>query len=113
MAKTEFRIRTVLVDGEAVVRVVGDLDAAAHRRFVDHFAVGVPARHPVAIDLTHVGFVDSSGLKMLLRAVESLRSEGRPARVSAASPQALKLFELSGVLEQLTGESPADEGTAT
>ena len=92
------------VNGTTVVRLAGDLDVAAQRELIDHFAREVPAGDPVEIDLANVSFIDSAGLNALLKLIKTLREGGTSVRVISAAPQALKLFDVSGLRESLMGD---------
>lgn len=51
---------------------------------------------PLELDLSGVEFIDSTGLRMLLRARERAAASGRRLRVRPAPPPADKIFALTG-----------------
>ena len=84
-----------------VVEVNGDLDMAAADRFA---AALVPdeetGRAATVIDLTGVGFIDSSGIRVLLAADRALGEAGyRSAVVVAVGSAVARALELAGVDE--------------
>ena len=48
-----------------------------------------------------VTFVDSSGLRELLRASTAFRDEGKAFAIAAPQPSVIRLFELTGVTEAI------------
>jgi anti-sigma B factor antagonist len=95
------RIDTIERDGSLVLMVHGELDIAtsplldeALTRARDTDATSI------VVDLRGLSFIDSTGLHVLVR---HARAEGGRARVrlTKGSPQTQRLFQLSGVLEQL------------
>jgi anti-sigma B factor antagonist len=84
-----------------VLVVHGELDITTSH-LLDEALVRARDTDPVRIvvDLHAVSFIDSTGLHVLIRHACAERSCGR-IRLTQASPQAQRLFELSGVLDCL------------
>jgi anti-sigma B factor antagonist len=84
--------------GLAVVHLSGRLDftAAANTKQVFTDAVADGSRHLV-VDLTNVGFIDSSGLSALVSGLRTTRQAGGDLRIAAAGPQAMTLFSLTSL----------------
>lgn len=93
------RVSTRDVDGVAVVRVAGDLDIATADDVLAAVA-GAPRGHRgMVLDLGGVGFVDSSGLRVLLEAESRCRGEGvRLAIVS--SPRVDRTLAMVGLSDR-------------
>ena len=66
---------------------------------------GEPA--DVTIDLTRVRFIDSTGISLLLSAVERTRARGAEARILKPEPQVFRVFEIAGVEDVLPFVDPA------
>lgn len=83
-----------------VVRVSGELDLHTAPRLRDHVLslVGeTDARTRVALDLTSVGFLDSSGLGSLVTCLKRVReADGRLVLVGV-SGSPMKVFSLTGL----------------
>jgi anti-sigma B factor antagonist len=79
-----------MAGGEALVRRVTDLAASTSG--------------PIEIDLEGVGFIDSSGVRALLRLNQAARSSGRALAVRNLTPDVQRLLDLIGVTELLTAE---------
>lgn len=90
----------VVEDADALlVKVGGEFDAHASQSFdrtVDDLAGRAPAR--VVIDLESVSFIDSSGLRSLVRARKTLH--GSEMSLRNLQPGTVRLLEITG----LTGE---------
>jgi anti-sigma B factor antagonist len=71
-------------------RVLDELDGGGHDRLL--------------IDLVGVQFIDSGGLAGILRAWRAAERSGHRLTIRRGSPQAQKLFELTGMLDRLTFE---------
>lgn len=88
----------VVANGWTVVPLSGDLDdyaAQEVRRLFEALADAGTVR--VVVDLTAVGFLDSTGLNVLLGAARRLRGERGALRLAGAVPRVRDLVELSGV----------------
>jgi anti-sigma B factor antagonist len=85
---------------------------------IDAHSVAVLARHldplpgtsvDVVIDLSAVGFVDSSGLRVLVEAHQRAEAEKRRLVLSGSSRPVLRLLEISGLMEYLNVETAAED----
>ncbi len=89
---------------EPVIRIVGDLDARTSPIFDRAFdtATGhAPTR--VVVDVHHLTFIDSTGLRSIVRA--RARSGDKSSFVLRnPQPATLRLLELSGLIDEFTIE---------
>ncbi|MFE6749781.1 STAS domain-containing protein [Kitasatospora purpeofusca] len=84
-------------DGAAVCVLVGDLDIETLPPAEQALDEALRTRPGVlVVDLEQVGFCDSSGLNLLLKARLSTTAAGAELRLAAASPAVLRLLELTG-----------------
>jgi anti-sigma B factor antagonist len=85
----------------ALVALRGEIDVAeapgVERRLADALAAG----GHVVVDLREVTFIDSSGLAVLLRAVQAAARDGRELRLLRPRPPVMRTFELAGLVEHL------------
>ena len=91
------------------VRVVasGEIDMAAEDAVVDAVAAGLAAfgGAELVLDLTMVSFIDSSGLRAVLRARDCAASrDTRLVVVAVAGGPVARLFEVAGVADRLRYE---------
>jgi stage II sporulation protein AA (anti-sigma F factor antagonist) len=92
--------------GRAVVAVSGELDITTAPQLVDAVAVlSPPATTAVAIDLSALTFIDSSGINALRTAVRAAGSRGAGAIVASPSPRVLRVLELVRIAEIVPLES--------
>jgi anti-anti-sigma factor len=91
-------------EGRAVYVLKGELDMAGGESLVRRVTELAGATSgPVEIDMSEVAFIDSSGVRALLRLHEAGVSSGRPLRVRSLSPDVRRLLDLIGVTELLAG----------
>ena len=90
-----------------VVAVEGEVDMASAPRLAEtlvQFAYG-----SVIVDLTHVTYIDSSGLNALTGARRLLEGRGSRLIVQGVTPFIGKLFEISGLADLIDLEPIRDE----
>jgi anti-anti-sigma factor len=115
MALIDQQVLTIEVvqDPVPIVRVAGELDlstAAQLCRAIQTTATEAAPRAPrVVVDLTALGFCDSTGLGALVRAVREIRVLGGKAVLAVTPGSTLdRLLDLSGLREFLrVAETPA------
>ena len=79
----------------------GDLDVVGAPRLSDALARAERGEGPVTIDLTHVGFVDSAGLRAVLRTRQRLVDAGRHLRLTHVDDRLRRLLEITGLDDRL------------
>jgi len=96
-----FRIEIGQRDGATVLSVTGEIDLATAPLLDEQIsAVEAGDAETILVDLDRVSFIDSSGLQVLLSHVFS-EQNGKRIRLTKGSPQVVRLFEVSGMLDQL------------
>lgn len=89
-----------LVEGEVLVALLScELDHHTARRvreLIDRELFRVKPRC-LMLDFSGVGFMDSSGVGLILGRVESASANGASVRLSGLSPSLMKLVRLSGI----------------
>src|SRR5947209_16986360 len=99
----QFEIR-VVHDAQSRARVIveGELDLLAAPQLAPVVERALADSGELLLDLSAVRFIDSAGLQAVLRAIEAARSRGRALKIgSSLQTQARRLFELTGVIDQL------------
>ena len=111
------------IDTGTAIAVRGDMDIAAVESLdaaLDQALAASPRR--VTLDLRGVGFVDSSGLRFLLRANARSRNEGWAFEIYRPGETAIKALAVTGVFDLLpfvdagpgvAGFTPGGEAAAT
>jgi len=81
-----------------VVTVVGDLDVHTAPRLQEHLGPLTAATAvSLIVDLNAVGFVDSTGLGVMVGALKHVREVGGRLAVVVSAPRVLKVFTLTGL----------------
>ena len=92
-------------DGSATTRLSGDLDLVTSDQVRRHLTQMVDAGHvALALDLADVGFVDSSGLGVLVAVHRHAEANGGSFAVRSVPPQVQRLFEITRLGDLLTVE---------
>jgi anti-sigma B factor antagonist len=90
-------------DGDSLtVRVVGELDLAT-APIVEDSLRSARERNPssIVLDLDSVGFIDSTGLRMLLVAARRSREDGDRLRIRCRAGPVRRMIELTGMQHAL------------
>jgi anti-sigma B factor antagonist len=88
-------------NGATILSVLGEVDLATAPILDEQIsAVEASDALTIVVDLDRVSFMDSSGLQVLLAHVFSDQNGSR-IRLTRGSPQVVRLFTVSGLLEQL------------
>ena len=84
--------------GSTVVRVRGELDLATAPQ-LDEALGGIDPGGHVVVNLSEVGFLDSSGLAVLLQARQRLgAADGAELRLVVSRPSILRVLEVTGLM---------------
>lgn len=111
MEQPELVLEVEVGDHHTTVTVAGDIDLLTATKFRD-FACDEIAAHPQAavIDMTAVGFVDSSGISALV----AIRKHADALGVSVVvepSRRVQAALKLAGLAEIFQSDHPDDSGT--
>ena len=88
------------------LRPTGELDIATAPRLEQALAERVVPGERLVLDLGDLQFIDSTGLRVIVRAVETARVRGCELRLRHGPPAVRRVFELSGVGDALPFEEP-------
>jgi anti-anti-sigma factor len=86
--------RVVREDAGPVLHLLGDVDEPLVQLMR---ADGVDERELAAVQVASVGYIDSTGLSLLVRWAQSAARDGRPAVLRWASPRFRKVLDLAGI----------------
>jgi anti-sigma B factor antagonist len=97
-----FAIQAVPGGAHVVLAVCGDVDIATAPQLRDRLGQAVAAYPSVVVDLADVGFMDSTGLGVLVASSNRAKAAGR--RLVVARPQtivrnALRLVQVDSVID--------------
>jgi len=100
-------------DGYQALSVRGEVDIATAPELLEEAgALLSRGATNILLDLTGVSFIDSSGLSALLSLRSLCERDGRQLTLTHGQPQVERLFEITGMLEQLTFVRPLPAGGA-
>lgn len=100
-------------DGVELLLVVGELDIATAPRLLSALNRAVQdALHSVVVDLSAVGFMDSTGLALLINAHRRLRRRRKGFAVVCPAGPLRRVFEITDMMETLHVSPDCDSATA-
>lgn len=109
----QLQVSSEQVGPVTVVKAVGELDlhtAPALREELDR--VVAAGGRQVVVDLGEVGFMDSTGLSVIVATVAALRANGGDLSVVSGVERITKVFTLTGVDQQIGLFQTLDEALA-
>src|SRR5919205_391362 len=91
------------VDGSHLVVAGGELDISATAEMSAIFAMATAGpQERVVLDLSNVGFIDSSALGTILRTAQQLEDAGKRLHVVVAEGPVRRLLEITGTAQRFT-----------
>ena len=84
------------------LRAAGEIDAATADRLEAALLDVVSTASSISVDLAAVNFMDSSGLRAMIIAMNAAREAGVSLRIVATTPAVDRLLEITGLTEHLT-----------
>lgn len=88
-------------NGWDVLAVSGEVDLATAKQLEDDIAEHVDADCRLCLDLTGVGFMDSTGLRVLIGALKAVEDASGQLRVVAGDGAVFKLLGITGLHDRL------------
>lgn len=94
-------------NGATILSVLGEVDLATAPILDERLtAAAAGDAATIIVDLDRVTFMDSSGLQVLLSHIFADHNDSR-IRLTRGSPQVVRLFTVSGMIEQLPFVAPS------
>jgi anti-sigma B factor antagonist len=100
----EFAVAEAHESGLLTLRPAGELDIATAPRLERALVGGRQPGDRVVLDLADLEFLDSTGLRVIVHAVEAARTHGWELTLRQGPPPVRRVFEISGVLGALPFE---------
>jgi anti-anti-sigma factor len=97
---TDFEVRRVERGETVVLRLSGELDLTGTAHLLSQ-AENIASGAALALDLSGLSFMDSSGLKVLMNLERRSRREGWSLMIENPHGQVLRLLELCGFDQRL------------
>jgi anti-sigma B factor antagonist len=100
--------RTDAFDGRICLTVGGDIDMTTSDYFNQTVMrlIGEPAVTNVVLDVAQLGFIDSNGVTVLVKAHRAADERGASFRITNAQEPIRGLLEMLGVYDMLTEAHP-------
>lgn len=96
-------------DHTVVVRVVGELDVAASPILRDALLELIEGQGNLSLrlELRDMGFIDSTGIGVLVGALRRVRDKGGDLTLANPRPSTMRVLEIAGLVEifQIVGEA--------
>ena len=92
-----FGVTSQPIASGTMVTVTGELDAHTAPQVREMVEAAITPGAKVAVDLTGVTFLDSTGLGVFVTALKHLREVDGTLDLVITSPRVLKVFELTGL----------------
>jgi anti-anti-sigma factor len=89
-----------------LVRVTGEIDASTAPAVADVLAAAGRDSTAVLLDLDRTTFIDSAGIRVLVRSMWDLRDAGSHLRLVAVSAMAENILRVTGILDVLKDPAP-------
>ncbi|TML84838.1 MAG: STAS domain-containing protein [Actinobacteria bacterium] len=100
-----FAARVASDNGPLVIQARGELDLGTAPRLWDALAGVLDDNHgELVIDLEGVSFMDAQGIKILVRALKHVETNGGKLVLRSPQPPARRVLELTGLDDYLTIE---------
>lgn len=101
MNSPTLRAESSYSDGQLEVTLTGEIDILVEENIVSRVTAAITQSNPLemVLDLRAVTFMDSSGLRAVLRCQRIAESEGVRFRVGVAEGPVTRLFAVAGVAE--------------
>lgn len=108
----QLRIEVRHAPGRAILVLAGELDMASTELLRAALAADDLAREPMLVlDLQQLEFIDSTGLRSILTALEQCRGRGQEFAITPGSEQVQRLLGITGVAEHLPTVAASGEAS--
>jgi anti-sigma B factor antagonist len=98
----------------AVARIDGDVDIASAPKVREQLIALLTDRSPfVVVDLDGVGFLDSTGLGVIVGVLKRARTLGGDLRLVCSQPTVRRVFEITALDRTMPLAASAEEAVAT
>jgi anti-sigma B factor antagonist len=90
-------LRLRRIGDASVVSASGDIDLSTVAQAAEAMDAARAERGPVFLDLREVGFMDTSGLRLIIEEQQRATAHGYRFGVVPGSPKVQRLFEIAGL----------------
>ncbi|HEY3766582.1 MAG TPA: STAS domain-containing protein [Gaiellales bacterium] len=112
MAQTALEATTRHTDAGTTIELAGDIDGGA-REALDAAYTAVPGDDAVLLDFTRVGYINSTGIALIVGILARARAQARPVSAFGLTEHYREIFEITRLSDFMTiladGPEPAAE----
>jgi anti-sigma B factor antagonist len=102
-ATRPFAVEVTQVEGRSVVALAGELDLATAPELRERLGlISEAGENEVTLDLTHLDFVDSTGLSVFVMAFNRAQAAGGSMLIANPSLAVMRIFEITGLTSIFT-----------
>ncbi|MDN0069226.1 STAS domain-containing protein [Collinsella ihumii] len=91
-------------DGILTFSLEGRLDTTTSPRLHEELIPAIDGIHDVVLDFSHLEYVSSAGLRVLLAAQKQSAARGTSLTLTGVNDEIMEIFEMTGFIDILTIE---------
>lgn len=96
MPENEFSAEVEQRNGTTVIQMRGDVDRNAHDALI-RAQEAAESDGPIVLDFRHVGYINSTGIALIVGLLASARTSHRPVRAFGLSDHYQQIFEITRI----------------
>jgi anti-anti-sigma factor len=116
MGQTALDATTRRTGAGTTIELAGDIDGGA-REALDAAYSAVPGGDSLLLDFSHVGYINSTGIALIVGILARARAQSRPVSAAGLTEHYREIFEITRLSDFMTiladGPSPAAEHGGT
>ncbi len=100
------------INNVTVAEIVGDLDRSTSLEIQEQFLPHIHRGTRVLLDMSHVNYMSSAGLRMLLVMYREVKAREATIALAGLSERLLDIMAVTGFLKHFTVSATVEEGIA-
>lgn len=108
MSDGRLTIESASVDTAVTLTVVGEVDPHTTDQLDEAVDAALADRPHLVLDFAGVTFIDSAGLRSLIRALRRSEEAGGSLVLRAPRPSTIRVLEITGLTDELTVEGAVE-----
>ena len=101
MSQTPLEATARHTDAGTTIALAGDIDGGAHDA-LDAAYAAVSGDDPVLLDFTRVGYINSTGIALIVGVLARARAQARPVSACGLSEHYREIFEITRLSDFMT-----------
>jgi len=102
MEPTEFTATVEDATDETRIHCIGDLNGRADAAFESAYAQAAAFGHDrITLDFERCGYINSTGIALIVRLLASARADGRTVRAAGLTPHYKQIFEITRLADYM------------